>query len=46
VRCCKGIRHCHPASRAVDRVYGVVAAMRSQGTAIARSQGRYALQSS
>ena len=44
-RCCSGMRHCQPASRAVERVYGVSGVVRTQGTATARSQGSQWVQS-
>ena len=47
IRCCSGIRHCQPAVRAVERVYGVMPSFALvQGTAMARSQGSQWVQSS
>ncbi len=39
VRCCRPMRHCHPAGRAVAIVYGGSSAPSSQGTTTARSHG-------
>ena len=46
IRCCSGMRHCQPALRAVDRVYGVSGLTDSHGTAMARLQGSQWVQSS
>src|SRR5450631_2407231 len=46
VRCCNGMRHCQPAARAVERVYGVGGPTFSHGTARARSHGNQCVQSS
>ena len=37
MRCCSGMRHCHPALRAMTRVSGIKGSTRAHGTAIARS---------
>ena len=41
VRCCSGMRQIQPPCCAIERVNGVKSALRSQGTAQARSQGSH-----
>src|SRR5688572_30601577 len=45
VRCCVGMRHCHPAVRAVDLVYGSRGPLCLQATANALSHGSQSRQS-